>query len=105
MSQWIRNSTRERIYHRDGHRCVYCQVSIYDEPEVELTLDHVVPQVLGGGNEVTNLVTACRSCNCSRQDLPVAQFALQLADRGRDPKRVAARVRNAQRRKLPKVGR
>jgi len=102
MTQWIRNTTRERIYQRDGHRCVWCEDSIYEVPSIELTLDHVTPQVLGGGNEPRNLVTACRSCNCSRQALPVNQFAQVLADRGKDPKQVARRVRNAQRRKLPR---
>jgi len=41
----------------------------------DITLDHVTPHADGGSNEPGNLVTACRSCNCSRQDKPLARFA------------------------------
>ena len=105
MTQWIRQTTRERIYLRDGHTCMWCEDSVYNTPGIELTLDHVVPQAIGGDNKVTNLVTACRTCKCSRQDTPVKAFAQSLADRGKNPKRVANRVRNAQRRVLPKLAR
>jgi len=101
-SKWIRPEKRARIYKRDNHSCMYCGDSIYDTPDMVLTLDHVVPKELGGGNEHTNLVTACKSCNCSKQDKPLKAFIQVLADRGVDPQDVAKRVRNARRRALPK---
>ena len=60
-SKWIRVERRLAIYHRDNFRCVYCGAS------TPLSLDHVVPRSHGGGNESANLVTACVSCNASRQ--------------------------------------
>ena len=30
------------------------------------TVDHVIPQILGGGNDPRNLMPLCRRCNASR---------------------------------------
>ena len=103
-SKWIRPAKRQAIYDRDGHCCVYCERSIYTDV-VMLTLDHVTPRSVGGDNAHTNLVTACRSCNSARRDLPVGAFALTLADQGVDPKSVARRVRNSLRRNVTYNGR
>ena len=53
-------SLRERIYRRDGYRCLRCG-SIHD-----LTIDHIYPQSLGGPTAEANLQTLCRSCNSSK---------------------------------------
>ena len=103
-SKWIRPAKRQAIYERDGHRCVYCERSNHDSV-IMLTLDHVAPRSIGGGNEHTNLVTACRHCNSARRDLPVGEFALMLADDGVDPHGVTRRVRNALRRNVRYNGR
>jgi hypothetical protein len=102
VSKWIRPEKRKRIYKRDDHTCIYCGTSIYEDATLILTLDHVVPKELGGTNEHTNLVTACKSCNCSKRDLPLRHFIQYLADNGTDTDGIAKRVRNAQRRKLKK---
>ena len=96
-SKWIRPAKRARIYESDGHTCVYCGRSIH-EHGVQLSLDHVVPCELGGGNEATNLVTACIHCNSAKRDLPLGQFVVYLADQGQDAADVRRRVRNARRR-------
>lgn len=51
---------RERIYERDGHKCVFC-----GSPD-DLTLDHIHPKSLGGADTEDNLQTLCRSCNSSK---------------------------------------
>jgi hypothetical protein len=51
---------RFEILRRDNHTCYYCGRR---PPEVEITIDHVLPQALGGSDEATNLVAACRECN------------------------------------------
>jgi 5-methylcytosine-specific restriction endonuclease McrA len=43
-----------------GNSCVYCQ------SEQDITYDHVIPLSLGGTNDLSNLVKACRSCNSSK---------------------------------------
>lgn len=57
---------RFEILRRDGHTCRYCGASA---PDVTLTVDHVIPVALGGGNEPNNLVTACRDCNAGKSSI------------------------------------
>jgi len=73
--QWIRTDKRLAIYLRDRFTCLYCLRDLHDADPTDITLDHLVCQSEGGGNGEDNLVTACRSCNCSRQDKPLARFA------------------------------
>jgi 5-methylcytosine-specific restriction endonuclease McrA len=73
--QWIRTDKRLAIYLRDRFTCIYCLADLHSADPADITLDHVRCQSAGGGNGSDNLVTACRSCNCSRQDKPLARFA------------------------------
>lgn len=50
---------RSVVLLRDRNVCHWCQGDA-------TTVDHVVPKVLGGTDDLTNLVAACRSCNSSR---------------------------------------
>jgi 5-methylcytosine-specific restriction endonuclease McrA len=55
---------RFAVLRRDGFRCVYCGRG---EPDgIKLHLDHLVPVVRGGRNELDNLVTACADCNLGK---------------------------------------
>jgi hypothetical protein len=54
---------RFEVMRRDKHTCRYCGASA---PDVKLTVDHVVPRALGGGDEPANLVTACKDCNAGK---------------------------------------
>lgn len=72
---WIRKTTRLAVYLRDGFRCVYCCKDLHGAHPMDVTLDHIRCQSDGGTHAVTNLVTSCRSCNCSRQDTPIGRFA------------------------------
>jgi hypothetical protein len=51
---------RWAVFARDGYRCRRCG-SAYD-----LTIDHVFPVSRGGSNDVSNLQTLCRTCNCQK---------------------------------------
>jgi 5-methylcytosine-specific restriction endonuclease McrA len=73
--QWIRKDKRLSIYLRDEFHCLYCGVNLKTAKPEDVTLDHLLPRSAGGSNDATNLVTACRSCNCSRQDRPWIDFA------------------------------
>ena len=71
----VRKDLRLAIYLRDDFRCLYCLTDLRDAAPSDISLDHLVCQSDGGSNEPANLVTACRHCNCSRGDKPVARFA------------------------------
>lgn len=71
----IRKDLRLALYLRDRFTCCYCGTDLHSAEPFNVTLDHLLPRANGGGNEPTNLVTACRSCNCSRQDRVWADYA------------------------------
>lgn len=58
---------RFEILRRDNHACRYCGRSA---PEVKLTIDHVVPETLGGSDDPSNLVAACADCNAGKSSVP-----------------------------------
>ncbi len=74
-SRWIRPEKRLALYIRDGFHCAYCGRDLKNAAAAEVTLDHLLPRVAGGTNEATNLITACRACNSSRQDTPWMTYA------------------------------
>lgn len=57
---------RFEILRRDRHTCRYCGAKA---PDVTLTVDHVIPVALGGGDEPNNLVTACADCNSGKSSI------------------------------------
>lgn len=73
--RWIRAEKRLAIYIRDGFACAYCGRDLRNAAPADVTLDHLLPRSAGGTNDATNLVTACRSCNSSRQDKPWIDYA------------------------------
>lgn len=102
---------RYEILRRDGHQCRYCGATA---PEATLTVDHVVPTALGGGDEPGNLVAACKDCNAGKSasspDAPLVANVSNDAIRWAAAVRVAAEnmandvsARNTQRTKFKKV--
>lgn len=74
----VSRSLRFQILRRDNHACRYCGRSA---PEVKLTVDHVVPETLGGSDHPSNLVTACADCNGGKSATPPdAATVAQVAD-------------------------
>jgi len=57
---------RFEVLRRDGHTCRYCGGAA---PDASLTVDHVIPTTLGGGDEPSNLVTACTDCNAGKASI------------------------------------
>ena len=73
-SKWIRADKRLAIYLRDRFTCIYCLRDLHGAEPFDVTLDHLKPCSKNGGNSEANLITACRSCNSSRQDKPLNRF-------------------------------
>jgi hypothetical protein len=102
-SGWIRAWRRLQLYALDSWRCVYCTRSAWVDG-VALTLDHLVPQCLGGSTANTNLITCCWQCNTARHTLPVHDFVAALADERREcVTAIQGRIRAALRRRDPQA--
>jgi hypothetical protein len=54
---------RFEVLRRDGFKCTYCGARASAS---ELHVDHVIPVVDGGSDELNNLVSACIDCNLGK---------------------------------------
>src|SRR5690348_17224185 len=77
-SRWLPAWRRLAIYLRDDFRCCYCGSDLRGRPAADVTLDHLECRCAASGkpdHTASNLATACRRCNSSRQDKPWRQYA------------------------------
>lgn len=80
-----------------GWRCHWCRQDCREDVGWmnTATLEHVVPQCQGGGNEDWNLVMACHRCNCLRDTQGWEEFEIRARGLGPDHRTIAAaRVAN-----------
>ena len=96
--KWITPARRRAIYVRDDLRCVYCTAGIEDG--VVFTLDHLLPQELGGSNTTNNLVTCCKACNSQKGTKTIRQFFSWLRDKGVNTDKIKHRIQRNTKRKL-----
>lgn len=73
--KWIRPERRLGVYIRDGFMCLYCGEDLRRRDNCDVTLDHLIPRCLGGGNRNHNIVTACKSCNSTRRASDWREYA------------------------------
>lgn len=60
------SSLRNKIKARDNYTCQCCKLSISDEPNLLLEIDHIQPIAKGGLTTEDNLQTLCWRCNRSK---------------------------------------
>lgn len=67
---WINPKVRAAVYERDAWTCMLCSEPVQPDADPQSdwypSLDHIVPQSLGGGHDAQNLRTAHRWCNSIR---------------------------------------
>lgn len=56
----ISGAVQQKVWVADGLRCMYCGVEM---GKAQLTIDHFIPIELGGENNQSNYLSACRRCN------------------------------------------
>ena len=66
---------RRNIFARDRNRCQYCGKRF---PTSELSLDHVVPRMMGGKATWENIVCACARCNVKKGGRTPKQAGMKL---------------------------
>jgi 5-methylcytosine-specific restriction endonuclease McrA len=81
--------SRANIYARDNYRCQYCGKKCRTD---ELTFDHVIPIVQGGGKSWDNIATCCIRCNHKKGGLTPEEAGLKLIRKPATPHWVATRV-------------
>lgn len=86
----VTQRTRFEVLRRDGHSCRYCGATA---PDVKLTVDHVTPKALGGGDDPSNLVAACQQCNSGKASTSLDSEA--VADIREDALRQAELLKQA----------
>lgn len=67
MKSPVKANQRQRVYARDGYKCLYCGFCLRGLPSLS-TVDHIIPQSLGGSHADDNLRTACKGCNSTKRD-------------------------------------
>lgn len=62
----VKDSIKKQIFERDDYICQYCGVWCYDsfiQNKKSVTIEHLIPVIMGGNNKIENLITSCRECN------------------------------------------
>lgn len=77
MRKPIPKSVRKLMHARyDGH-CAYCGIQIdYKDMQV----DHATPLRIGGMDDVSNYMPACRSCNHYKATFDIESYRKYLSD-------------------------
>lgn len=75
---------RRNLFARDRNKCQYCG-RIF--PTNDLSIDHVNPRALGGGDTWENLVCACIRCNARKGGRTPEQASMKLITKPVRPKR------------------
>lgn len=77
----ISKKIRFEVFKRDGFQCKYCGET---PPKVILHIDHIHPVSDGGSNNIDNLVTACRSCNLGKSNIPLSEIPKSLKEKAEE---------------------
>lgn len=75
-------TVRLRVYERDDYRCLYCGVETSEDRQDALlgpSVDHILPVSRGGCHCLSNLATACRSCNSRKATKTLDEYRAYLA--------------------------
>ncbi len=67
----ISGAVQQKVIFADECKCRYCGVSM---GKAQLTMDHFSPLELGGKNDTSNLLSACRACNKAKGSMPARDW-------------------------------
>jgi len=66
------------LFEKQEGKCFYCGDLIYSSFDKELHVDHMVPLIKGGPNDITNIALACSKCNLSKHDKTAEEFLMEI---------------------------
>jgi hypothetical protein len=67
--------SNKTLFGRDRNTCAYCG---RDFGTKHLSRDHIIPRSRGGLDTWMNVVTACRDCNCDKDDKLLSECRMEL---------------------------
>ena len=82
------------VFIRDALRCRYCGLEGYlnYDKYCQLTLDHIIPEALGGTDDEDNLVVACSQCN-HLKNLQLPDKIVKKIKKGMSPREILIDIR------------
>lgn len=72
----VPKATRSAVFTKTGGKCAYCAVRLTmkaGEPN-SFEVDHVLPVIEGGADDIANLIPSCRSCNSKKRAKTLVNF-------------------------------
>jgi hypothetical protein len=72
-----RQPKQSEIWAKTNGRCFYCGVELIYK--LNFTVDHIIPRLNLGAEQLDNLVPACRNCNSTKGTKDIEQFRFHLA--------------------------
>jgi hypothetical protein len=67
----ISGAVQQKVWVADGCKCMFC---FRPMGEVQLTIDHWIPLEMGGANDPSNYLSACRKCNKNKGGMAPADW-------------------------------
>ncbi len=72
----LNKAQRQQVYGKCNGRCAYCGHGLEYR---DMQVDHMTPLKIGGADEISNMLPACRSCNHYKSSLDVEGYRQYLA--------------------------
>lgn len=76
MRKKLTKTERICVHNKCGGHCAYCGC-VLDYKDMQV--DHVKPLRIGGDDEMSNMLPACRSCNHYKATLDIEEFRRYLS--------------------------
>lgn len=73
----IPKKVREKVYQMYNGHCAYCGTEIAYK---DMQVDHATPLRIGGADDITNFMPACRSCNHYKATFDIEGFRNYLSN-------------------------
>lgn len=67
----ISGAVQQKVWVADGCKCMFCGLPM---GKVQLTIDHFIPLEMGGKNDDSNYLSACRRCNKDKGAMDPREF-------------------------------
>lgn len=67
---------KRQLFHDQDRKCVYCG-NVY--PYDELQIEHMIPKILGGPDDIRNCQLTCRRCNQAKGTMTDIEFRKKYA--------------------------